>query len=76
MCEQQVLTGAYWLVRKALVVLVFFSGFGHCMNLVLERFSSIKDFTFHSFRQYSVCAAAEDGATALQMIDFLTGKVY
>ena len=42
----------------------------------LERFSSIKDFTFHSFRQYSVSAAADDGATAQQMIDFLAGKVY
>ena len=42
----------------------------------LERFSSIKDFTFHSFRQYSVFAAADDGATVKQMIGFLAGKVY
>ena len=45
------------------------------MNLVLESFSSIKDFTCHSFRQYSVSAAADDGVTAQQMIDFLAGKV-
>ena len=32
------------------------------MNLVFERFNSIKDFTFHS----SVSAAAEDGVTAQQ----------
>jgi len=65
-CEQQVLSGAYWLVRKAVVVLVFFES----MNLVLERFSSIKDFTFHSFRRSSVSAAPDDGALALQTIDF------
>ena len=35
------------------------------MNLVQERFSSIKDFTFHSFRRSSVPTAA-DGATAQQ----------
>ena len=32
------------------------------MNLVFERFNSIKDFTFHS----SVSTAAEDGVTAQQ----------
>ena len=75
MCEEQVLTGAYWLARKALVVLVFFGGLRQYMNLVLGKFSSIKDFTCHSFRQYSVSAAADDGVTAQQMIDFLAGKV-
>ena len=44
-CEQHVLSGDYWLVKKALVVLVFFDGLRHCesMNLVQERFSSIND---------------------------------
>ena len=42
-CEQHILSGDYWLVKKALVVLVFFDGLRHCesMNLVQERFSSI-----------------------------------
>ena len=35
---------------------------------------SINDFTFHSFRRSSASAAADDGATAQQMIDFYGWK--
>ena len=43
--NNKALSGAYWLVRKAVVVLAFFGGLRHCesMNLVLERFSSTKE---------------------------------
>ena len=73
--NRKVISGAYRLVRKALVVLVFFGGLRHCMNLVFVRFSSIKDFNFNSC-QYSVSAASDDGAIPQQIIDFLAGKVY
>ncbi len=35
---------------------------------------SIKDFTFHSFRRSSASAAADNGATAQQMIEFYCWK--
>ena len=52
------------LVIKVVVILVLFGGLKYCesMNLVFERFNSIKDFTFHP----SVSAAADDGVTAQQ----------
>ena len=43
--ENKALSWAYWLVRKAVVVLAFFGGLRHCasMNLVLERLSRTKE---------------------------------
>ena len=64
---------AYWVLRKAFVVLVFFDGLRHCMHLVLERFSAASRI---SLSTHSVNIWYLLQLTAQQMIDFLAGKVY